>query len=184
MGLALLAAAILALSVAAFRHYLPYTGAPLAPKEPPTVTLAMRDAYFVGLGDQGKLWSLKAEAVEIGRDRAQTTLTGITDGRIYGHAEPVLLVSAGKAVYNARTESLALSEGIRAVGNGGETVTAQGAQWNASTSILTSSGEVRFRTEWSDVATDSLRADLGRKELTMWNVRLTAKVKALQGEAP
>ena len=180
LGLVLPAAAILALSVAAFRHYLPYTGATLALREPPAVPLAIEDAYLVGLGKRGKVWSLRAERVEIGHDRAQTTLTGITEGRIYERGEPALFVRAGMAVYNTRTEKLALSRGIHVTGTDGETVTAQGARWDASTSTLTSSGEVRFRNEWSEVVTESLRADLSRKELTMWNVRLKAKLEGVE----
>lgn len=183
LGLVLLAAAILALSVAVFRHYLPYIGAPLALREPPAVPLTIEDAYLVGLGERGKVWSLRAERVEIGQDRAQTTLTGITEGRIYDRGEPVLFVSAGVAVYNTRTESLDLSRGIHVTGNGGESVTALGASWDASTSTLTSSGEVRFRNEWSDVVTESLRADLNKKELTMWNVRLKAKLEGVESQA-
>jgi len=60
LTIAIAAGALLLLSVIVFRRYLPYTGMNLAPKQPPAVVMAIENAYLVGLGRSGKLWSIRA----------------------------------------------------------------------------------------------------------------------------
>lgn len=169
-GLAAAAGTILLLSIIAFRSYWPYAQGGIAPNEPPKVALAMRDAYFVGLGRRGKLWSLKARSVEIGQDRSVTTLRGVTDGRIFGSGRVLFKVRAGKAVYDAGNQTMRLCLGILIKGNKGQSVAATNARWSASNSTLESGGAVRFRTPSGETRANHLTVDLKKKELLMNNV--------------
>ncbi len=171
LGWALLAGCILLLSLLVFRRYLPYVGSSLAPAQPPAVVLEMRNAYFVGLNHKGKLWSIKAKKVEIGQNRYLTTLTSISDGRIFDSGKPALRVRAGRAMYNSMVSSLSLDQGICVTGPGGQQVTAKGADWNSTTGTLRSRGEVAFQSSFGKTSTDSVLVNMKRKEITMSNVR-------------
>lgn len=166
----------MAVSVAVFKRYLPYTGVPLAPRQTPPVVLAMQDAYLVGLGHQGKLWSLRAERIEIAQNRSSTSIAGITDGRIYEQARVALKVKAGRADYDAYTRGLTLAGGIEVRGPDGQRVIAEGATWNSFDSTLRSSGRVSYDSKLSKVTADALRFDLRRRQLEMWNVHVRLHV--------
>jgi hypothetical protein len=172
---------ILLVSVLVFRRYLPYVGSTLAPEQPPSVVLEMRGAYFVGLDHKGKLWSLKAQKVEIGQSRYVTTLTGITDGRIFDHGKPVLGVEAGKAVYNSIAGDLKMDKGIALTGSDGQKISAAGARWNSATSMLRSNGKVRYEAPWGKASTESVTVDMNTKEMTMTNVVISIQPDKLEG---
>ncbi len=87
----------LLISVIAFRRYSPYTNRGLPPRKP-SIVLAMQDAYLVGMGHHGKLWSIHADKVEMSRNQATTILTGIRNGKIYSNNKVALKVDAGRAV--------------------------------------------------------------------------------------
>lgn len=181
LGLVLVAGAILTLSIIAFRRYLPYTGVPLAPREPPAVVLAMENAYFVGLNHQRKAWSLKAKKVEIGRDRSTTTLTSISDGRIFQNGKVALVVRAGQAVYSSREGDLLLADGVTVEGMDDQKVSAEGAYWNSETATLRSKGRVKFENKWSKATSDDVVVDLKKKEMTMSRVRLSVPMSEIEG---
>lgn len=162
---------ILLVSLLAFRRYLPYVGGSLAPSQPPSIVLEMRNAYFVGLNHKGKLWSLKAKKVEIGRNRYLTTLTDITDGRVFDAGRPALKMKAGRAIYNSLVRSLAMDQGILVTGADGQRLAARGADWNSDTSSLRSRGKVEYEGPFGKASTDDVLVDMKTKELTMWNVR-------------
>lgn len=179
MGLAILAGVILLFSLIGFRRYLPYVGSSFLPKEPPPVVVTMENMRLVGMGKKGKLWSMRARRVEVARDRTLTTLSGISDGRIYDSGKVALKVDAGRAVYDSSRENMQLSGGIDIRGRNGERVTAEGADWNSSTSTLRSKGRIRVETRWSTMTADNLIVDVAGKELTMRNVSGTANVGRL-----
>lgn len=181
LGRALVAGLILLISVLVFRRYLPYVGSTLAPEPLPTVVLEMRDAYFVGFGHKSKLWSLKARKVQIGQTRFITTLAGITDGKIFDRGKPVLEVEAGKAVYNSAVGELKMDRGITLTGSDGQKLSAAGAQWNSTTSILRSTGKVRYEAPWGRATTDGVTVDMNTKEMTMTNVVVAIKSSKLEG---
>lgn len=170
LGWAILAGCILLLSLLAFRRYLPYVGSSLAPKQPPSVVLEMHNAYFVGLNRKGKVWSIRAKKVEIGQNRYLTTLTDISDGRIFNSGKPALKMTAGRAMYNGMVGDLALDNGICVTGPNGQQVTATGADWNSATSTLRSRGKVQYASSFGKASTDSVLVDMRSKEITMWNV--------------
>ena len=173
LGRVVLAGIILLLSLVIYRRYLPYVGSSLAPKTPPSVVLQMHNAYFVGLNRKGKLWSLKAKSVEIGQNRFLTTLTGITQGRIFDAGKPVLQMEAGRAVYNSMVGDMAMDEGIRLTGADGQRLTASGADWNSTASSLRSNGKVYYESPWARGSTDAVSVDIKSRELTMYNVDVT-----------
>lgn len=181
VGLALAAGLILLVSLLVFRRYLPYVGSSLAPSQPPSVVLQMRNAYFVGLNRKGKLWSLKAKNVEIGQNRFLTTLTGITQGKIFDAGKPVLQMEAGRAVYNSIVGDMAMDEGIRLIGADGQTLTADGADWNSASSSLRSTGKVLYESEWGKASTDRMLVDMKSKEMTMWNVVISVDLGKQEG---
>lgn len=181
LGRALVAGLILLVSVLVFRRYLPYVGRTLAPEPPPNVVLEMTDAYFVGFGHKSKLWSLKARKVQIGQSRFVTTLTGITQGRIFDRGKPVLGVEAGKAVYNSAAGDLKMNKGIALSGSDGQKITADGAHWNSATSTLRSSGRVHYEAPWGKASTDAVTVDMNTKEMTMTNVVIAIKSSKLEG---
>lgn len=170
LGWAILASFILLLSLLVFRRYLPYVGGSLAPSQPPSVVLEMHNAYFVGLNRKGKLWSIKAKKVEIGQNRYLTTLTNVSDGKIFNEGKPALKMKAGRAMYNSMVGDLALDQGICVTGMDGQQMTASGADWNSTTSTLRSRGKVQFQSQIGKASTDSILVDMKAKEITMWNV--------------
>lgn len=181
IGLALAAGLILLISLLAFRRYLPYVGGSLASTQQPSIVLQMRNAHFVGLNRKGKIWSLNAKSVEIGRNRYLTTLTGITQGKIFDSGKVALQMEAGRAVYNSIAGDLAMDNGISLVGADGQRVTARGANWNSATASLRSTGRVLFQSPWGQASTDRMLVDMRNKEMTMWNV--TMSIKPNQQEA-
>ena len=180
MGLAIVAGAILLLSVVVFKRYLPYVGDRFQVKEQPAIVLAMEDAYLVGLGKKEKRWSLRARRVEIGRNRSVVTLTDIFDGNIFDDGEVALEVSAGKAVYDERRDDLQLSGGVSVEGRNGEKVTAKGARWDGSTSLLHGRGRARLEGEWGDASGDGLVVDVKQKEMTMTNVSGSVRIEQIE----
>jgi hypothetical protein len=183
IGLAVAAGLILLVSLFVFRRYLPYVGSSLAPKTPPSVVLQMRNAYFVGLNRKGKLWSLKAKSVEIGQNRFLTTLTGITQGKIFDAGKPVLQMEAGRAVYNSMVGDMAMDEGILLIGADGQRLTADGADWNSAASSLRSTGKVYYESPWAKGSTEAVFVDTKSRELTMYNVDVTVDLsKADKGQ--
>ena len=181
MGLAIAAGVILLLSVVVFKRYLPYVGDRLEVKEPPAIVLTMEDAYLVGLGKKEKRWSLRARKVEIGRNRSVTTLTDIFDGKIFDEGEVALNVTAGKVVYDERRDGLELSGGVSVEGLEGEKVTAEGARWDGSTSLLHGRGRVRLEGKWGDASGDDLVVDVKQKEMTMTNVSGSVRIEEIEG---
>ena len=172
----LVVVAALAVSVAVFKRYLPYTGTPLVPKEPPPVVLTMEDARLVGLGRTGKLWSVKVGKIEIARNRSGAVLKEVTDGKIYDRGKVVLKVRAGKAACEINSRNLLLSDGISVEGTDGQKLSAEGATWNSADSILRTNGRVIFQSKLSRLTAESLVMDLRAKQLDMWNVRMSLKV--------
>lgn len=179
----LVAGATLLVSIAAFRSYLPYVGDRYLTREPPAVVLEIDDVYLVGMGDRTKLWSLNVRRVEIGRDRAITTLSGISDGKIFDKGKTVLKVRAGRAIYDERREDLKLSSGIEIAGTEGQRVVARGAHWNSHSGILAGVGQVSFASEWGKATADDLIVDLRKKELTMRNVFFSINIGELENSA-
>lgn len=173
LGLALVA------SVFVFRRYLPYTGVPLSPKEPPAVVLAMEDAKLVGLGGGQKLWSIRAGKIEMGRNRSGATITGISEGMIYDRGKPALSVYAGRADYDVFSRNLLLSKGIRIEGREGQKLSADGAIWNSFNSTLRSNGRISFESRWSKLSADSLVVDLRSRQMDMSNIRMRVSSKEI-----
>jgi len=181
LGRAVVAGLILLVSILVFRRYLPYVGSSLAPAQPPSVVLEMRNAYFVGLNHGAKLWSLKAKKVQIGQNRYLTTLTRITDGKIFDAGKPVLEVEAGRAVYNSLAGSLAMDEGIAIMGANGQKLSASGADWNSAASLLRSTGKVQYEAPWGKASTDNMTVDMRTKQMTMTNVVISIQPSKLEG---
>lgn len=176
LGLALAAGVILLLSVLAFRRYMPYVGSTLSPTAQPSIILEMHNTYFVGLNHKGKAWSVRAKDVQIGRDRAQTTLSGVTQGKIFDGGKVALQMEAGRAQYNSMVGDLVMDRGIRLTGIGGQKLTADGASWNSATSTLRSNGQVHYESSWAEASTDRVVLNTNTKELTMWNVHASMDI--------
>ncbi|OFX17569.1 MAG: LPS export ABC transporter periplasmic protein LptC [Armatimonadetes bacterium RBG_16_58_9] len=170
ISLAIAAGIILLVSVVAFKRYLPYVGNRIGPIEPAAIVQAMEDVRLVGLGETGKRWSLRAGKVEIARNRSVTTLTGISEGSIFDQGKVALTVDAGKAVYDQRSDELALSGGITVEGRKGERVSAEGAKWDGRTSKLVGQGRVEVSGKWGSAQGSDLVVDARQKEITMTNV--------------
>jgi LPS export ABC transporter protein LptC len=180
---ALVAAAVLVLLLSAvvFRRYLPYRTDILVPHQPPAVVLAMEGAHLVGLGHSGKLWSVDADKVEMARDRSTTTITGITNGKIFDKGRVALKAKAGRAEYDVYGRNLRLSNGIEIIDAGGQKITGQGADWNSAGRVLRSNGQVSFETGRSKFITDRLIVDLNKEQAEMWNVRMELDIRDVLG---
>ena len=122
----------------------------------------MENAYLVGLGSGGKLWSIRAGSVELAQNRFIVTLAGIHDGRVYDRGRVALKLRAGRAAYNIYGKDLTLSDGILVEGNEGQRISAPGATWNSFSATLRSSGGVAF--ESGAGKDDSEDAGSGREE--------------------
>ncbi|MEN6357032.1 MAG: LPS export ABC transporter periplasmic protein LptC [Armatimonadota bacterium] len=166
---------ILVLLAWALRHYAPYSGRSSV-KAAPAVVLAMEDVRLVGLGHDGKLWSAKAERVEIGQNRSIAKLSKISGGKIYDGSKVVLNAKAGEAVYDTYSKNLALSSGVEIQGEDGQKVAGNGLVWNSQTSSLRSMGGVSFQTKWGNASVGRLVADLKSKELKMWNISMRIRL--------
>lgn len=176
-----MAGAALLLSVFVFRRYLPYTGIPATPKQPPTVVMTIEGACLVGLGRGGKLWSLRADKVEVAHNRSTTIVTGISDGNVYDGKHVAFSVRAGKAIYDSSYRSLALSGGLR-VRSRGQDLRLEGAVWNPATAILCSTGPVAYSAPWGKLAAERFQLDVRRKEMGLDQVRGSFDLKNVQDE--
>ncbi len=162
------AAALLLVSIAAFHRYSPIPGTSLMPKALPAVVLAMDNSYFVGLGRDGGLWSLRAARVELSRDRSTTVLSGISDGHVFSNGKPVLTLKAGRVVYDAVSRNLVLTNGY-VINGDGQKVSGSGASWNSSALTLRGTGMVDFESRWGTISAQDLLVDLKNKEWTTRN---------------
>lgn len=183
LGLTIIAAFVLIVSVIAFRRYLPYSGRDMAPKQPPSIILAMEKAYLVGLGHDGKRWSVRADKVEMDRYHSTATVNNITEGRIYDKGVSAFNVRAGQAVFDIAGENLTMKNGVSIEGAGGERITGQGAIWNSRNSTLMSTGWARFENDTSRIAASKLIVNLRTKELEMWDIKMLVSPKALAERA-
>jgi len=181
-SLAVTAGVILLISILVFKSYLPYVGRSLAPKEPPAIVLAMRNAYFVGMGKHGKAWSLKAKTVEIGQTRSITTLTNVTEGKIFDSGKIALQLNAGQAIYDSFTMNLRMDHGINIQAKNGDKLTAEGADWNSTTSVLRSIGRVSLDSKLGRISTEKVEVDLRNKEITLWNGDMSVDLSKEAGQ--
>lgn len=182
LSLTIVAAIALLISVVAFRGYSPYTNRGLPPRQAPSIVLAMQDAYLVGMGHHGKLWSVRADKVEMSRNQATTTLSGIHDGKIYNNGKVALKVDAGRAVYDVYGRNLYLDRGITIEGSDGQKVTGRMADWNSALGVLRSHGEVSFETRWSKIITRDLVVDMKNRQMEMRGVRMLVNLEDAAGE--
>ena len=181
--LVFIAATILLLSVFAFKRYLPYTGTNLAPKDPPNVILSMENAYLVGVGDKGKIWSVRAKKVEIGRNRSYTTVKCISDGKIFDGGKTILRMKAGSAICDTFHKDLQLADGVLVEDMDGQSISGRGAVWKSRTSTLSSTGNVCFKSSLGRVNTDQLEVNVKNKEMNMKNVQMQINVKKIEDQA-
>lgn len=162
---------------------MPYVGSSLSPAAPPSIVLEIHNAYFVGLNHKGKIWSIRARKVQIGQDRMLTTLTGVTQGKIFDGGKTALQLEAGRALYNSVVGDLVMDQGIELTGPGGQKLTSEGADWNSATSTLRSKGQVRYESPWARGSTGSVMIDTKSRELTMHNVDVTVDLsRAEEGQ--
>ncbi len=164
------AAAALFLSVFLFKRHLPYTGMPALPRKPPVAVMIMENAYLVGLGHKGKLWSVRAHRVEVAQNRTTTTLTGISHGSVFAGKAVAFSLEAGKAVYDSAFGNLILSGGIRVRGRDGQDIASDGALWSSSSAVLVTTGPVVCKNPWGKLTADRLQLNARRKELTLTRV--------------
>lgn len=163
------AAAALLLSVFVFKRYLPYTGPPTFPRQPPAVVMTIEDAYLVGLGSRGKLWSVKAKKVEVAQNRTTTILSGITRGDVFDSGKVAFSLQAGKAIYDSLSNNLALSGGIK-ISSEGRIVETEGALWSPRNATLSSTGRVVYRGEWGKLTAERLELDARSRQMSCWRV--------------
>ncbi len=179
--LATIALAVILITTAyIYRGYLPYSRSSILPQNPPEVIMSLENAYLVGVGKKGKVWSAKAKKVEISFDRTTAMFDDINDAKIFDEGKLKLRARAGRAVYNTKTKNVELSDGISLEGNEGQTVKGFGAFWNSKTSELRSSGNVEFRNKWSVCKANSLLVNLKNKEMTLDNVIMTVEIETLE----
>jgi hypothetical protein len=180
LTIAVVAGALLLVSVFAFRRYLPYTGMSLAPRQAPAVVMSIEDAYIVGLGNNVKLWSIKAGTVDLAQNRFVVTLNHVTDGKIFDKGKPALEVRAGRIAYNISAQDMTLSGGVTIEGNEGQRITGPGATWNSFTGMLRSTGRVAFESKLGRMTAKTLVVDVRNRELTMWDVAGSMNLKAVE----
>jgi lipopolysaccharide export system protein LptC len=163
------AVAALLVSVVVFKRHLPYTGMPALPKQPPAVVLTMRDTYLVGLAHGAKLWTLRADKVEVAQNRSTTILIGIRRGEVYSAGKVAFSVKAGRAIYDSVYRSLALSRGLQIKGQG-QQVVSDGAVWNPETAILCSTGPVTYSAPWGRLRAERLELNLRNRQMSLTRV--------------
>lgn len=185
--LLLAAVAILPLGLIALRQHLPYAASGLASRQPPPVVLSMENAYLVGLGRSGKIWSAHAESVEMAQNRYSVELKNIHDGEVIDKGKTVLKLSAGRADYNLYARDLRLSDGVLVEGDDGQSIKALGASWNWSTGILRSNGGVAYKSNWGSANAEALEVNLRNHRMRMWNGEIRARISQAEldaGEMP
>ncbi len=176
-------AALLVLSVVVYRRDLPYSGGNLGLSLKPEMLLTMENAYLVGSGARGKVWSLRAKSVEMTQDRSNTTITKIADGRIFQQGKPFLHINAGKAVYDQYSQDLRIEKGIVIKGDAGQVAKCAGALWNPKSSLLTTVGRVSYRDSSSRVTAEGLSVDAAKKEMTLTKPRMVVDLQEFVGGA-
>jgi len=140
----------------------------------------MEDAYLVGTSNGKKTWSVKAKRVDIAQNRSTTTVTGMSDGKIFDDGKLALKLQAKKAVYDIYGKNLQLSGGIKVDGLNGQTIRSNGAFWNSGSSTLRSIGQVEFQDKWNKIHTKDLLVDVKSKEVSMWNVQIMVDIKDVE----
>jgi LPS export ABC transporter protein LptC len=175
-----IAGTALLVSVFVFKRYLPYTGIPATPRQPPEVVMTIEGAYLVGLGRGGKLWSLRADKVEVAQNRSTTILTGISGGNVYDGKDVAFSVQAGRAIYDSLHKSLALSGGLK-VRSRKQEIKLDGAVWNPATAILCSTGPVVYKGQWGRLTADRLELNVRTMELDLSRVNGSFDVNNTRG---
>ena len=121
----MLAGVILLLSLLIYRRYIPYVGRSLAPSEPPSVILQMRNAYFVGTGDYVDFLSpsnrvrlanagLYDTALQVIRDKATELVDELYERYLKDHPAPedVEYYMCGPGVMNKAVIAMLQSLGV------------------------------------------------------------------------
>lgn len=180
--LAIAAILLMLLCVYVFRHYLPYSGIDLSPRQTPAIVISMNNVYMAGVGKCGKMWSAKAQKVEIGQNRIIAELVDIHDGKIYSDNQIVMRATAKGGVYNLFSKELMLQGSVVLTGNNGQMITGKGADWNSMTKTLRSIGRVNYISGKTNITADSLFVDMKTKRMDMQNLNMTFTVDDLKRE--
>lgn len=163
------------------RQQLPYSGGSLAPALAPQMLLTMDSAYLVGSGASGKIWSLKAERVEMTQDRSNTIITRIRNASIYEKGKPLLHIDAGRALYNQYSQDLRIAGGIKLRGEAGQNADCSGAVWDPRKNTLTTSGKVSYVDPSMRATAEGLSVNTSSKELILTKPRLEVDLKEVAG---
>lgn len=180
--LILISAAIISVSIYTLKRYAAYKSSVFNLQKPPAIVLSMKNVYIVGIGNKGKIWSVKAKNVDIGQNRSRAEIIKLTNGQIYNNNKPILKIKAGKAICDTYRKDLQLSNGIFIEGMDGQKISGEGALWNSASSTLRSIGKVKFQDKIGNINTDNLVVNIKSKEMDMQNVNMQIYVDQLDNQ--
>jgi|GEM_PF-1528889 len=155
---------------------------PVAPTPRRSEPLArLKGASIILRSDGSRVWDLKAETIEVARDRRTTSLSGITNGTLYRDGKPLMALSAPRAVFDNSSRSLTITGGVTVTGPKGMKLITHSIAWVPSAKRLVCPGPVTVRTPNGILMGDRLEADLDLQQCTIYGIRLRADTRKLPG---
>ena len=165
----------LAIMAIALRYALPLENKVMQPDITGPI-IRMNNVHLTGMVNKTKAWSLSANKVELSQNKSTTTITNITNGKIFNAGQPAFNVTAGKAKYDIWTKSLQLSKNIKIVGEDGQVISADSI-YLTSRGILTNSGKIKINNKFGEISANRLLINIPKRELTAWDINFNLNME-------
>ena len=138
--------------------------------------ISMKNADLNGCINGRKVWSLKANNIEVSQDNSATTLTDISNGIIYDSDKPVIRFEADKVVLNNQTTNFEVFNRLDAYSDSGYNFRCSNAYWSSNKNTLTSLSPVNFSSKQMHIIANRMQINTRLKEMKLWNTKLLIKL--------
>ena len=138
--------------------------------------ISLKNSKLIGSDRGSKIWSLKAESIEVSQDNSTTTLKNISDGIIFDSRSPAVKLKAGIIILNNTTNNFEISNGLDAVSENMQSFHCQNAYWSYNKHTLTSRSPVIFNSTNMNIKASRMQINTQLKEMKLWNSKLEIKL--------
>jgi hypothetical protein len=174
--IALLLIAGLAVSIVKLWRYSPYKVTRDLVGNP-QVVLSLHNVQVVGRGEGVRIWSFKADDVDVSRGRMRTVIRGVHEGKLFDKGKLVADVTAGEAVYDAANKNVEVTRGAKVTAKLGFKASTDRLMWSGSNRQLLCPGRVVFSSGDGKLVGQNLLADVGRGEVTLWKGKMQVEIE-------
>lgn len=147
---------------------------------PPRSLFEFRNITLSGWHKGKKQWQIKAEYVEVSKDRRITTFHKIISGYFYKDKKEVLIFKGEKAVYDSLTSNLEISGNIEIVSKENLILNTSYLFWDANKKILKTSAKVTLTFENNILTASSLVADEEMEIIDLKDVFISLEIEELK----